>query len=58
MPPKQPNWEGTFLAFGLIFTTLLGVMYAIANVFRFSIPWLAILLIAIAITAFLHWKRR
>jgi|HigsolmetaAR201D_1030396.scaffolds.fasta_scaffold09590_2 hypothetical protein len=58
MPSNQPSWEGTFLAFALIFTALLGAMYAIANVYRFSIPWVAILLISIAITGFLRWKRR
>jgi hypothetical protein len=58
MPPQQPRWEGLILAFVMIFTVLLGVVYSIAVVFRFAVPWLAILIASAALTAVLVFLRR
>lgn len=58
MQSHQPSWEGTILAFALIFTVLLGVVYAIAIVFRFAVPWLAILILSIVVTGALRLRRR
>ncbi len=38
MQSHQPGWEGTILAFALIFTVLLGVVYAVAIVFQIRGP--------------------
>ena len=58
MQPQQPRLEGLILAFVMIFTVLLGVVYAAAVVFRFAVPWLAILIAAALITAALAVVRR
>jgi hypothetical protein len=58
MRPQQPRWEGLILAFVLIFTVLLGVVYSVAVVFRFAVPWLAILIASAAITFGLAYVRR
>jgi hypothetical protein len=58
MRSRQPGWEGMILAFVMIFTVLLGAVYAVAIVFRFAVPWLAILILAIIITIALAYFRR
>jgi hypothetical protein len=59
MKTGRPSWEGIFLAFAMIFTVLLGAVYGIAVVFRFAVPWLLVLLLAIVLTAALYiWRRR
>lgn len=58
MSTKQPGWEGTFLAFAMIFTVLIGLGYVFANFFRFPIPWLAILIGSAAIALALRYLRR
>jgi hypothetical protein len=59
MKTERPSWEGFFLALALIFTVLLGAVYGIAVVFRFAVPWLLVLLLAIILTAALYiWRRR
>ncbi|HEX5692532.1 MAG TPA: hypothetical protein VFX76_21100 [Roseiflexaceae bacterium] len=58
MQPQQPRWEGLILAFVMIFTVLLGIVYAVAVVFRITVPWLAILLVAAAVTIVLGFRRR
>jgi hypothetical protein len=58
MQSHRPGLEGTILAFALIFTVLLGAVYAVAMVFRFAVPWLAIVLLSIFLTAALRlWRR-
>jgi hypothetical protein len=58
MQSHRPGWEGTILAFAMIFTVLLGAVYAVAIVFRFAVPWLAILVLSIVVTAALRlWRR-
>jgi antibiotic biosynthesis monooxygenase (ABM) superfamily enzyme len=54
----QPRWEGTILAFAMIFTVLLGVVYGVAGVFKFAVPWLAILILSIAVTLVLRYFGR
>jgi hypothetical protein len=59
MSSQQPSWEGIFLAFAMIFTVLLGVVYGVAVVFRFAVPWLLVLLLSAILTAVLYiWRRR
>ena len=58
MQPQQPGWEGTILAFIMIFTVLLGSIYGIAVAFKFAVPWLAILIVSIAATVALYYYRR
>ena len=59
MNTGRPSWEGIFLAFAMIFTVLLGAVYGVAVVFRFAVPWLAVLLLAAVFTAVLYsWLRR
>ena len=59
MNTGRPNWEGIFLTFAMIFTVLLGAVYGVAVVFRFAVPWLAVLLLSAILTAVLYsWRRR
>jgi hypothetical protein len=59
MNTGRPSWEGIFLAFAMIFTVLLGAVYGVAVVFRFAVPWLAVLLLSAILTAVLYsWRRR
>jgi cytochrome c biogenesis protein CcdA len=58
MSTNQPSWEGTFLAFALIFTVLIGLAYVFANIFRFPVPWLAVLIGSIAISLGLRYARK
>jgi hypothetical protein len=58
MQPQQPRWEGLILAFVMIFTVLLGAVYAAAVIFRFAVPWLAILLLSVLLTVVLARLRR
>jgi len=58
MRSQQPRWEGLILAFAMIFTVLLGSVYGIAVVFKFAVPWLAVLLLSAVATAGLYWWRR
>jgi hypothetical protein len=59
MKTGRPSWEGIFLAFAMIFTVLLGVVYGVAVVFRFAVPWLAVLLLSVVLTAALSiWRHR
>jgi hypothetical protein len=58
MQSDRPGWEATILAFALIFTVLLGAVYAVAIVFKFAVPWLAIVILSIFVTAALRlWRR-
>jgi hypothetical protein len=50
MSTNQPSWEGTFLAFAMIFTVLIGLAYVFANIFRIPVPWLAVLVVSLAVT--------
>jgi hypothetical protein len=58
MGSRHPSWEGLILAFVMIFTVLLGVVYAVAIVFRFAVPWLAILILSAVGTIALGYIRR
>jgi hypothetical protein len=58
MPTQQPNWEGLLLAFGMIFTVLLGLSYGVSIFFRTPIPWFVILILSFAVTFGLVWLRR
>src|SRR5436309_417826 len=58
MCSKQPGWEGTILAFAIIFTVLLGAVYGVAVVFKFAIPWLAILILSLVGTLALRYTQR
>jgi hypothetical protein len=55
---RQPGWEGIFLAFAMIFTVLLGVVYSVAVVFKFAVPWLALLILSVVITVALSFCLR
>jgi LPXTG-motif cell wall-anchored protein len=47
------------LAFAMIFTVLLGSVYGVAVVFKFAVPWLAVLILSGLATAGLYvWRRR
>ena len=48
MPTQQPNWEGVLLAFGGVFTVLLGISYGVSMFFRIPIPWFVILIFCMA----------
>jgi hypothetical protein len=58
MKSGQPGWEGIILAFVIIFTVLLGSVYGVAVVYKFAVPWLAILILSIAVTIGLYYYRR
>ena len=59
MRSRQPGWEGMILAFAMIFTVLLGAVYGFAVVFKFAVPWLLLLILAVLLTAILYiWRRR
>jgi hypothetical protein len=58
MPTKQPGWEGTLLAFALIFTVLMGVTYGAAIYFRTPIPWLLNIVVALIGAVALRYARR
>jgi hypothetical protein len=58
MRSKQPSWEGSILAFAIIFTVLIGVAYSISSAFRVPIPWLAILIISFISMLALRYIRR
>ena len=58
MRPRQPGWEGPILAFVMIFTVLLGSVYGVAVVFKFAVPWLALLIVSVALTIALVYMRR
>ena len=58
MQSQQPGWEGTILAFAIIFTVLLGATYGVAVVFKFAVPWLAILIVSIVGALALRFFRR
>jgi hypothetical protein len=58
MQSQQPGWEGTILAFAIIFTILLGATYSIAVVYKFAVPWLAILILSIIAALVLRYFRR
>jgi hypothetical protein len=58
MPRQQPNWEGLLLAFGGIFTVLLGLSYAVSIYFRAPVPWFAILVVSLVATFGLSYLRR
>jgi hypothetical protein len=58
MSTKQPGWEGTFLAFAIIFTVLLGAAYGVAATYRTRIPWLIILVVAMLCALGLRYIRR
>ena len=58
MPTKRPGWEGTLLAFAMIFTVLMGVTYGAAVSFRTPIPWLANIVVALAGAVALRYLRR
>jgi len=55
---SQPSWEGTILAFAMIFTVLLGAVYGFAVVFKFAVPWLAILILSVAAALALRYFGR
>ena len=59
MKNGRSTWEGFFLAFAMIFTVLLGVVYGVAVVFKFAVPWLAVLLLSVFLAVALYvWRRR
>jgi hypothetical protein len=58
MQPQQPGWEGTILAFAIIFTILLGATYSVAIVFKFAVPWLTILALSVIGALVLRYFRR
>ena len=58
MRSKQPSWEGSILAFAIIFTVLFGAAYSISNAFRVPIPWLAILIVSLIGMLVLRYVRR
>ena len=58
MRSKQPGWEGSILAFAIIFTVLFGAAYSISNAFRVPIPWLAILIISLISMLVFRYGRR
>jgi hypothetical protein len=58
MPTQQPNWEGPLLAFGGIFTVLLGLSYGVSIYFRTPIPWFVILIVSLATAFGLSYLRR
>lgn len=57
MPPRS-EWEGLLLAFGSIFTVLLGLAYGVSIYFRTPIPWFAIMILAFALVFGLGYLRR
>jgi len=58
MPAEETNWEGLLLAFGGIFTVLLGLSYGVSIYFRTPIPWFVILVLSVAVTFGLRYLRR
>ena len=59
MRSRQPGWEGFFLVLAMIFTVLLGSVYGVAVVFKFAVPWLAVLILSVVITValYFYWRR-
>ncbi len=58
MPTQQPSWEGLLLAFGMIFTVLLGLSYGVSIYLRMPIPWFLILILSFVATVGLVFLRR
>jgi hypothetical protein len=58
MPTQQPDWEGPLLAFGGIFTVLLGLSYGVSIYFRTPIPWFVLLIVSLVATLGLSYLRR
>lgn len=59
MPTRGRTWEAALLAFGFIFTVLLGVGNVFAAQFGGGVPLLAILLVSIVLTLlFRYWPER
>lgn len=58
MRSQQPGWEGSILAFAIIFTVLIGIAYSLSATYRIPIPWLAILIVSLAGMLALRYIRR
>lgn len=58
MSQQPSSWEGTILAFVVILSILIGIGYTIAINFGLPIPWLAIVLVAVAIVYGARHRRR
>jgi hypothetical protein len=58
MPTKRSGWEGTLLAFAMIFTVLMGVTYGASINFRTPIPWLVNIVVALIAAVALRYLRR
>lgn len=57
MPRKQPSWEGTILAFMVMLSVFIGVGYVVALNFRTPVPWLALVILALAIALGTRYTR-
>ncbi|MFO7167207.1 MAG: hypothetical protein DIU80_004190 [Chloroflexota bacterium] len=57
MASKGSGWEGTALAFAMIFTVLMGVAYVLGISYGITIPWLAILVVSLLVAAALRLLR-
>ena len=57
MPTKQPSWEGTILAFAIIFTVLIGTAYGLAVWYHTPIPWLMIIVVSMVCALGLRYIR-
>ncbi|MEN9936712.1 MAG: hypothetical protein RLZZ387_3291 [Chloroflexota bacterium] len=58
MSSNGSSWEGTALAFFIIFTVLMGVSYTLGVTYRIAIPWLAILVVSAVVAVALRYRRR
>lgn len=58
MAPESPGWEGTILAFVMIFTVLVGVAYSIALVYATPVPWAVLLVVAAGVALWLRRRNR
>lgn len=58
MESKKGRWEGTILAFAIIFTVLIGLGNLLAAVFEGAVPWVIILVMTIAITIGINYIPR
>jgi hypothetical protein len=58
MSTNQPGWEGTFLAFAIIFTVLIGLWYTVSIYYRVPLPWFGILVGSLLAALILRYIRR
>jgi ABC-type iron transport system FetAB permease component len=59
MHQPRKSWEGTILFFVILTTILLGIGFNLGYIYKFAVPWLAIIIVsAVVALAARYWPRR